>query len=185
MRDRTQIVCLHEGQLGRSIDPVFINRVLKDLDPSWLRPWKSNVVRLIPCSARTGVIERMPHELKACLKMGSDTTLMVWADLDHDMPDGDALKNQFWRAAHEAGIERADFDQVVFVFPKDRLENWVEFLITGATNEDREGPRVTFKEASAAAQNLARMCKSNKLQNLPASLQWSCGNWRALVERMK
>ena len=33
MANRTQIVCLHEGIKGRSIDPVFINALIKALDP--------------------------------------------------------------------------------------------------------------------------------------------------------
>ena len=40
MANRTQIVCLHEGEKGRSIDPVFINALLRDLEPSWIRPGK-------------------------------------------------------------------------------------------------------------------------------------------------
>ncbi|HKR11356.1 MAG TPA: hypothetical protein VJT15_04825 [Pyrinomonadaceae bacterium] len=39
MANRTQIVCLHEGKKGRSIDPVFINRLMRSLNPAWIRPW--------------------------------------------------------------------------------------------------------------------------------------------------
>src|SRR4051812_28115379 len=93
MPGRTQIVCLHEGNKGRSIDPIFIRAVLKALDPAWIRPWKgNNVIRAVDCGGRTELITRMPQELRACLAMGGDTTLMVWADLDHDMEDGDELK---------------------------------------------------------------------------------------------
>ena len=35
---RTQIVCLCEGRKGESIDEVFINRLMKSLQPDWLRP---------------------------------------------------------------------------------------------------------------------------------------------------
>ena len=139
MPKRTQIVCLHEGEEGHSIDPVFIRRVLKDLDPAWIRPFGSNVVRLIPCAGRTSVIQAMPNQLKACLRMGSDTTLMVWADLDDNMPNGDALKEEFWQVAQKEGIDRTDFDKTVFIFAKDRLENWVEFLIKVRLTRDAKG----------------------------------------------
>ncbi len=91
--------------------------------------------------------------------MGGDTTLMVWADLDHDMETGEQLKEVFWSAARQNGIAREQFDQVVFVFPKDRIENWIEFLLTGMTDEAREGPRVQHdKHAADAAKELAKRC---------------------------
>src|SRR6266567_3194042 len=122
---RTQIVCLHEGKKGRSIDPVFIRTLLKALDPAWIRPWQgNNVVRPVDCGGRTTLISKMPLELRSCLAMGGHTTLMVWADLDHDMEAGENLKKQFWVTAQEVGITREEFEQVVFVFAKDRLENW-------------------------------------------------------------
>ena len=97
MANRTQIVCLHEGKEGRSIDPVFINRLIRSLAPAWIRPFKgSNLLRPVDCGGRKNLIRRMPHELKACLNTGAQTTLMVWADLDHDMSDGDQLKASFW-----------------------------------------------------------------------------------------
>lgn len=77
------------------------------------------------------MIATMPAELRSCLSMGGDTTLMVWADLDHDMETGEDLREQFWAAAEAAGIQREEFEQVVFVFAKDRLENWIEFLLKG------------------------------------------------------
>jgi hypothetical protein len=189
---RTQIVCLHEGEQGRSIDPVFIRTLLKELDPAWIRPWKgSNIVRSIDCGGRSELIAKMPEELQACIEMGSDTTLMVWADLDDDMEDGDHLRRKFQEKARQNGIADADFNRVVFVFAKDRLENWIEFLITGSTDEDREGPRVKDgKRVAEAAKKLAQKCKG-QLQGvqqeakLPPSLEWSCQNWRGLVARMK
>jgi len=184
MPSRTQIVCMHEGSKD-SIDPVFIMRVLKDLAPSWIRPSTgSNGILPRGYGGRDQLIASMPAELKVCLKRGSDTTLMVWADLNHNMPDGDALKREFWEAAHKAGIQPEEFDSVVFVFAKDRIENWVEFLNTGKTDERREGPRVEGKDAADAARKLARMCVENKPVDLPVSLQWSCRNWRKLVARM-
>ena len=185
MPNRTQIVCLHEGEKGHSIDPVFINRLLKDLAPPWLRPWSSNIVRLVACGGRTELIGKMADELKACLKVGSNTTLMVWADLDHNMPNGDTLKDELWQEAEKKGITSSDFENIVFIFPKDRLENWIDFLITGVTDESLEGPRVEPSKARIAAQKLADMCKTNQQQDLPPSLEWSCQNWRALVKRMK
>jgi hypothetical protein len=62
---RTQIVCLCEGSKGESIDEVFINKLIKCLDPSWLRPWRgSNTIRLVPCGGRKAVAEKVPEELK-------------------------------------------------------------------------------------------------------------------------
>lgn len=102
MSSRTQIVCLHEGKRGHSIDPIFIHSLIKALNPAWIRPWKgSNIVRTRDCGGRTTLIDTMPGELKSCVSMGGDTTLMVWADLDHDMADGEKLKAEFWKAARK------------------------------------------------------------------------------------
>jgi len=184
---RTQIVCLHEGLRGRSIDPVFILRLLKELDPAWIRPSKgSNIIRTVDCGGRSNLIARMPAELQACIAMGGDTTLMVWADLDDDMDNGNQLRQKFYEEAKQSGIADDDLDRVVFVFPKDRLENWIEFLLKGSTDEAQEGPRVKDgKSVAEAAKRLAQTCKGQRQGvQLPASLSWSCQNWRRLVERM-
>jgi hypothetical protein len=181
-------VCLCEGRNGESIDEVFINRLMKSLQPDWLRPWPgSNVVRLVPCGGRKEVVEKMPVELQRCLDAGGNTTLMVWADCDDTCNDGDALKAHFWQEAKQKGITQEQFERVVFIFTKDRIENWIEFLLTGSTDESREGPRVKHnREAADAAKRLADFCKSGKpVNNVPSSLQWSCKNWRALTERMR
>jgi len=129
----------------------------------------------------------MPDELKICLSRGGDTTLMVWADCDDNCADGDALKAAFWQEASAQGITKEQFDQVVFVFAKDRLENWIEFLLTGKTDEAKEGPKKKYdREVADAAKKLAELCKADRSVNgMPPSLQWSCKNWRTLVERMK
>ena len=81
MASRTQIVCLHEGARGRSIDPIFIRNPLKALKPGWIRPWEgNNIVRAVDCGGRKTLISRMPGELQACLDSGGHATLMVWAD---------------------------------------------------------------------------------------------------------
>jgi hypothetical protein len=167
---------------------VFINRLMKSLQPDWLRPWPgSNVVRLVPCGGRKEVVEKMPDELQRCLDAGGNTTLMVWADCDDNCNDGDALKAHFWQEAKQKGITQEQFERVVFIFTKDRIENWIEFLLTGSTDESREGPRVKHnREAADAAKRLADFCKSGKpVNNVPSSLQWSCKNWRALTSRMR
>ena len=119
--------------------------------------------------------------------MGGNTTLMVWADLDHDRASGEELKQDFWNAANQAGITVEQFNQVVFVFAKDRLENWIEFLLTGNTDENEEGVRQKHGSVVAgAARALAKKCKSGaSIANIPPSLEWSCRNWRALVNRMR
>ena len=129
----------------------------------------------------------MPKLLQQVLEAGGKTTLMVWADLDHDMADGDKLKDEFWKQAQQDGITRPQFDQIVFIFAKDRIENWVQFLMTGATDESEEGPRLKDdKQAADAARLLAEHCsKGAPIQNVPPSLEWSCRNWRALVDRMR
>ncbi len=186
MASRTQLVCLCEGERGRSIDEVFINRLMKSLEPSWLRRSGSNAVRLVACGSRTDVIKRMPAELRACLAAGGETTLMVWADCDHDCADPVALREKFWEEAQAQGITRAQFETVVFALPKDRLENWIEALQTGGTDESREGPRVgNNREASEAAKKLAKFCKTRGDVSLPPSLVWTCQNWHGLVERMR
>jgi hypothetical protein len=133
------------------------------------------------------LIARMPEELRDCLAMGADTTLMVWADLDDDMTDGDQLRQAFWTSAEQNGITKDEFDTVVFVFAKDRLENWIEFLLTGSTDEAQEGFREkNGRQVADAAKKLAKRC-NGQLQGaqLPPSLQWSCQNWRRLVKRMQ
>lgn len=188
MSSRTQIVCLHEGKKERSVDAVFINRLLKTIRPPWIRPWLGNkIVRPIDCGGRDALIRQMPEQLKVCVARGSDTTLMVWADMDDDMPDGEKLKEKFWIEAKAQGVTREQFDSVVFAFAKDRIENWIEFLNTGETDESKEGQRVKHdREAADAARKLAKWCEGDeKAPKLPPSLEWSCRNWRALVDRMK
>ncbi|MFN0019642.1 MAG: hypothetical protein ACKVP0_15390 [Pirellulaceae bacterium] len=188
MASRTQIVCLHEGERGRSIDPVFINSLLKALKLPWVRPWKgSNVIRSVNGKGRKNLIEQMPKELKACLQAGGDTTLIVWADLDDDMANGDELVEAFRKVARSNGVTDEEFKQVVFIFAKDRLENWIEYLMTGKTDETVEGPRLKHnREAVDAAKTLAERCKKQGVEPpLPPSLEWSCKNWRSLVKRMR
>lgn len=185
---RTQIVCLHEGKKGRSIDPVFINRLIRSLKPAWIRPFKgSNLLRPVDCGGRKELMARMPQELRACLNAGAKTALLVWADLDDDMKNGDQLKAKFWEIAEAEGITQEQFDGVVFIFAKDRLENWIQYLNDGATDESVEGPRVKHNKAVAdAANKLAERCaRMQSNPPLPPSLEWSCKNWRQLVERMK
>jgi hypothetical protein len=185
---RTQIVCLCEGAEGKSIDPVFINRLIKSLEPNWLRPWPgSNVIRLVPCGGRKEVVEKLPAELTHCLGAGGHTTLMVWADCDDNCPDPETLKARFWKHAQQQAITQQQFGHVVFIFAKDRIENWIEFLTTGNTDESKESPRVKHnREAAEAAKKLASMCRENRpVDDMPPSLRWSCENWRAFVERMK
>lgn len=186
MASRTQIVCLCEGTKRASINAVFINRLMKSLKLGWIRQQGSNILRIVPCGGRKELIEKMPGELRRCLDSGSDTTLMAWADCDHNCGDADELKALFWQEARRQGITQAQFDGVVFIFAKDRLENWIEFLRTGQTDESREGPRVRHhREVAEAAKTLASMCRGGKPVNaMPSSLQWSCRNWRALVGRM-
>lgn len=188
MASRTHIVCLHEGEKGRSIDPIFIRNLLKALKPAWIRPWEgNNIVRPVDCGGRKALISRMPAELQACLERGGHSTLMVWADLDHDMDDGDKLKAEFWSVAKEAGITEEQFRDVVFVFAKDRIENWIEFLRTGQTDESVEAPRIKHdRHVADAAKALAKKCLAGApIPKVPPSLEWSCRNWRALVNRMK
>lgn len=188
MASRTQIVCLCEGRKGESIDEVFINRLMKSLQPDWLRPWTgSNVIRIVPCGGRTEVVERLPEELLRCLDAGGHTTLMVWADCDDDCADGETLKAVFWEEAERKNISQEQFKRVVFAFPKDRLENWIEFLRSGSTNETIEGPRVKHnRDVAESAKRLAELCRTRaRVDEMPPSLRWSCRNWRVLVERLK
>lgn len=188
MASRTQIVCLCEGRKGASIDEVFINRLIKSLQPDWLRPWPgSNVIRLVSCGGRKEVIEKLPGELSRCLNAGGHTTLLVWADCDDDCGDPEALKAQFWNHAQQQAITKEQFERVVFIFAKDRIENWIEFVAMGNTDESKEGQRVKHnREAAEAAKKLAAMCREAKpVINMPPSLQWSCRNWQSFAKRMK
>jgi hypothetical protein len=168
------------------MDPLFIRALIKKLDPAWIRPWPgNNVIRTVDCGGRTTLITSTAKELKAADEAGGNMTLMVWADVDDDMDSPEDLKNAFWAAARAAGITPDQFGRVVFALAKDRLENWVEFLTSGVTDESREGPRVKDIEAVQAARKLADVClQGAPIPNMPASLEWSCQNWRALKARM-
>ena len=162
--------------------------LVRALKPAWIRPFKgSNLVRPESCGGRSELIKRMPQELKACSSIGGQTTLMVWADLDRDMNDGDQLKEEFWKIAQAEGIIKEQFEAVVFVFAKYRLENWIQYLTEGATDEKEPGPRIKHNKVAAdAAKTLAERCgQAQANPPLPPSLEWSCRNWRKLVERMK
>ena len=177
-----------EGKEGRSIDPIFINALLKALNPNWIRPPKgSNIIAVRGCGGRSELIRMVPIELKRCEEAGGNTTLMVWADLDHDMKDGNQLREAIWKIAKSLGVTQDQFDKVVFAFAKDRLENWIEFLLDGATDETREGPRRNNgSDVKKTARKLADICFSGSpVPGLPPSLVWSCKNWQALRERMK
>jgi hypothetical protein len=185
---RTQIVCLCEGREGASIDAVFINRLIRSLQPEWLRPWSgNNVIRLNACGGRKELVKKLPTELRSCLNAGGHTTLMVWADCDHDCATPEALKALFWNGVQQQGITKDQFERVVFIFAKDRIENWIEFLATENTDESKEGPRVKHnRKVAEAAKKLAIMCKEGKpVQNMPPSLKWSCKNWKTLCKCMK
>jgi hypothetical protein len=188
MANRTQIVCLHEGKKGRSIDPLFIRKLIKTLDPVWIRPWKgNNVIRTQDCGGRSSLIAKLAEEIFAAMRLGGDTTIIVWADVDDNMAGPEALKQEFWKNAQAAGVTADQFERVVFALAEDRIENWIEFLNTGKTDESQEGPRVKKdSEAVDAAKKLAKLCLIGApIENIPPSLEWSCRNWRALVSRMQ
>jgi hypothetical protein len=126
MSKRTQIVCIHEGRKGASIDPVFANTFLKEYAPEWIRPWKTGLVRLVPYGGKSELRYAFPRELKNCDSAGGDATLIVLADID-DMKDADQLKQRYWETAKNAEISKETFDKAVFIFPKNRIENWIEF----------------------------------------------------------
>ena len=187
MSKRTQIVCIHEGRKGSSIDPVFVNSFLKTYNPEWLRPWGTSKVRLVPYGGKSELRNGFASELKNVLSAGADTTLIVFADIDDDLENGDKLKNLYWETAQADNIDKDDFEKAIFIFSKDRIENWIQFLQTGKTNEGEEGPRVKDNAVVRdAARKLAAMCRSGESgDNFPQSLKWSCKNWHSLVEKMK
>jgi hypothetical protein len=187
MASRTELVCMCEGKEGTSIDSVFINRLIRSLKPAWLRRRGSNYVVILPQGGRKSLIAAVPAELRRCLNQGANTTLMVWSDLDDDMDNGDQLVEEFKREALAEGISEDEFKNVVFIFAKDRLENWIEFLETGSTDEKVEGPRVKQgRRVRDAAKSLADRCKKKQTEPpLPTSLVWSCMNWHRLVKRVQ
>jgi hypothetical protein len=144
------------------------------------------MIRLVPCHGKVSLLEQFPKELSQCGKMGGNTTLVVMADVDDDCEHCDALKKKYRQAAKDAHIADDLFNQVVFVFPKDRIENWIQYLNTGTTDETREGPRVSNPDAVSAARKLAEKCKSGSHNDdFPPSLKWSCKNWKTLLDRMQ
>ena len=112
---------------------------------------------------------------------------MVWADLDDDMSNGDQLKARMWESAQKDGVTTQQFESVVLIFAKDRLENWIQYLSDGKTDENEEAPRIKDTRLVAdAAKALAERCKKSQANPpLPPSLEWWCENWRELVARMK
>jgi hypothetical protein len=187
MAKRTQIVCIHEGHPGHSIDPLFANSFLKAYNPEWLRPWKTGLVRFIGYGDKTTLLNHFVPELKTCINYGSDVTLIVLADVD-DLKDCEELKRIYWQKAQEAGIKEDAFNKVVFAFPRNRIENWVEFLLTGKTNEGKEGPRIYDNtKVRDAGKKLAELCRNTGEMGevFPQSLLWTCKNWHTLVSRMK
>ncbi|MCF7676286.1 MAG: hypothetical protein K9N23_03450 [Akkermansiaceae bacterium] len=103
------------------------------------------------------------------------------------MDNGDQLKDAFWSVSKDAGITGEQFEQVVFVFAKDRLENWIDFLRGGETDESKEGPRLKQgRHVAEAAKGLAKKCLAGApIPKIPPSLAWSCQNWRTLVDRTR
>jgi hypothetical protein len=185
MSKRTQIICIHEGKKGPSIDPVFANVFLKTYNLEWIRPWRTTTVRCNGYGGKTSLRKAFPKELQSCSTAGGDVTLVVLADVD-DLKNGDELKYEYWKEAEAAGLSRELFERVVFIFPKNRIENWVEFLNRGITDEEKEGPRVRdLSTVRDAARKLANLCRAGTPGPFPPSLKWSCHNWRALVERMR
>jgi hypothetical protein len=186
MPKRTQIICIHEGKKGPSIDPVLANMFLKTYKPEWIRPWNTAAARFTGYGTKSELRKAFPKELRFCAAAGGNTTLVVLADVD-DLKNGDNLKAEYWEEAEAAGLSRELFEKAVFIFPKNRIENWVEFLSRGATDENQEGPRVKdLSTVRDAAKELAKICRSGQAPGpLPPSLEWSCHNWRALVERMR
>lgn len=189
---RTRVLCLHEGESGRSVDPVFIRNTLEDLVSSWARPWNGqNTLRTQAKGSRSSLIAELPKEIKSLRGLGSSLTILVWADVDDKMPDCDTLKRQFESRCKADGVTKEEFDAVIFVFAKDRLENWIEYLIEGKTDESIEGLKVgkyskDTQRAKEAAQKLAKACKFNEpLVNCPPSLEWSCRNWHALTDEWR
>jgi hypothetical protein len=188
MAKRTQIVCMHEGKRGASIDPVFANAFLKAYDPEWVRPWKTGAVYFVPCGGKSELLDSFPQELQKCEAAGGNTTLIVLADVDDKLENSSQLKEKYWERAQKAGISKDIFDKAVFIFPKDRIENWIEFLSKGSTDENQEGPRVKSNVmVTNSAKLLAAKCRSSSQldEMFPPSLKWSCHNWRSLAERMK
>jgi hypothetical protein len=184
MSKRTQIVCIHDGKT----DLVFANSFIKAYDPEWLRPQKTGLVRFVSCGGKSELRNTdFPRELKNCVAAGGNTTLIVLADID-DMKDGEKLKQQYRTTAENAGISKEIFDKAVFIFAKNRIENWIEFLETGTTDENNEGPRVKENAiVRTAARKLAEKCRSHGQSKdmFPPSLEWSCRNWQSLVNRMR
>jgi len=187
MAKRTQIICIHEGKRN-SVDAIFANAFIKEYKPDWIRPFTTGKARFEGCGGKSELLQKFPQELRNCIAAGSDTTLIVFADIDEKLDNGEELKEKYWENAQKTGITREEFEKAVFIFSKDRIENWIQYLSTGTTDENVEGPRVkNNSEAKNMAQLLARKCRQlqqNK-ENFPPSLEWSCRNWKVLVEKMK
>ncbi len=62
MVSRTELICLCEGAKGASIDEVFMNKLLRTIKPSWVRPQGSNYIRIVSRGGRKEVIAEMPHQ---------------------------------------------------------------------------------------------------------------------------
>jgi hypothetical protein len=111
---------------------------------------------------------------------------MVWADVDANGSPNQlfsSIEKQLTKGKPPL-LTQDEFNQIVFVFAHSRIENWIEFLNQGKTNEETPGPRVDNDEVAMAARKLAKICSDGDSLKLPTSLAWSCKNWKALTQRM-
>ena len=107
------------------------------------------------------------------------TALVVLIDADRDSVEtirrllDDRLKQEQMNALSSE-------DRVFIASPKWRIENWIEYLKTGKTDEKSQGPRLDDEgSARTLALDLHRKCLvKSPLLNVPPSLGKACEEWQ-------
>lgn len=174
MGRRVQIVFLCEDSQHQSFGLAFLGEL------TGIRN-----IETVRAGSRANVINRFPKELKA-LRSRSGSALVVMIDADKDsVSDVRQIIDQKLAQTGEPPVRVKD---LVFVAsPKWRIENWIQYLREGHTDESKQGPRLD-KENSCRedAKRLFESCIGNvALLQAPESLESACAEWKPFRNRIK
>lgn len=171
---RVEIVFLHEDTQHQSFGTAFLNQIktMRRIEP-------------VRKGSRALLVQDFPRQVKAVRSRGGAAALVVLIDADRDSVDkvwnilNDRLKQE--------GMSVISSSDLIFIAsPKWRIENWIEYLRTGATNEELQGPRLEDEgSAREDAGSLYQMCVTRALPpNPPPSLKAACEQWLAFRDKL-
>jgi hypothetical protein len=168
MAKRVEIVFLHEDTQHQSFGTAFLNKItrVRRIEP----------VRM---GRRSMLVNDFPRQLKAVRSRGGKAALVVLIDADHDSVQ--EIREVLDRRLKEADMPTISPEDPIFIaIPKWRIENWIEYLRTGDTDEAAQGARL-IDEASARplAAKLHETCLNGPpLASPPPSLEQACTEWQ-------